>query len=868
METQLTAKQLLAEDDWIRGLARSLLRDEALVDDLVQEGYMAFLTSRTEIRQFRPWMKGTLRNIAKQLLFRERFTVHEGLEWTVDETISDPEQIMHRESVRTALVELTLELEEPYSSVIIAHYFHGHEQKRIAKQLGRTESAVRTQLMRAREKLREKAKKRGIDDQSLWSHLPWLVGLRPKVAPVAGPAALGTGVRSAIGIAVVGGIAVLVVSAFRLEAAGREVAAAVAPVSTPDPDGSPDLAETGAPSLTREGSAPNRPTESGPSAPTVIVLDNVDPAAGIPVRVYTLDESAMFEHALRARPDEWFGEWLDERAVAVTLTSDAEGTVTLPAPEDEQRAYVYVVRVASSDHLRVTEVLPLPKGVPREGLRILLETESLVGSVPLALLGPDQRPVAKAEVRVFNESFGLNVPVDVGGSGHLEIRTAKGTGVVAFVRAPGLAHARITIQPDMEPTWKLVPARTVTVRVVDAGGYPVAGARVRCPRSPFSSVTNANGVVDFSGLPARGYVSSFGDSRLEVVHPNHARIMQEVADGADEVEIRLAPRRWLEGTLIAESGVQLERTEVTSGKFRGELTVHGEEATYRVLDDGQLEIWNPDAIPPRLGRRAEDGPLLLRRGFRYDMPLVNADGTLLPYRAETQFKTRTRMPPVPLRNERYGAGGYRVFGVDPNVPLDIEIAGLGRSVRLQPHELRSAPVHVPEWPHIEGTTPPGLEGALVYVGLSLAGAPPRSWTNVPVAEGQFDTLRSGALLEELYVIHAFAPEHVPFWSEVGATRSFSPDDLEITFEPATKQVVLVDVAGHPAPNQAVRIVGPPLYVQPGASWTTDPLGQLELWGRPGDAIDIEVDRVEGQVVIRENDPRQYVSFTPPADESK
>ena len=56
---------LLAEDRWIRRMARSLVADSHLADDLAQEAWLAALKRPDAARAVRPWIGGILRNLRR-----------------------------------------------------------------------------------------------------------------------------------------------------------------------------------------------------------------------------------------------------------------------------------------------------------------------------------------------------------------------------------------------------------------------------------------------------------------------------------------------------------------------------------------------------------------------------------------------------------------------------------------------------------------------------------------------------------------------------------------------------------------------------------------------------------------------------------
>ena len=57
--------ELLAEDDWIRRMARRLVSDPGQADDLAQDAWVTALNRPDEARSLRPWLTGVLRNLLR-----------------------------------------------------------------------------------------------------------------------------------------------------------------------------------------------------------------------------------------------------------------------------------------------------------------------------------------------------------------------------------------------------------------------------------------------------------------------------------------------------------------------------------------------------------------------------------------------------------------------------------------------------------------------------------------------------------------------------------------------------------------------------------------------------------------------------------
>src|SRR5687768_14406045 len=63
----LSIEELLRHRAWVRSLARRLVQDQAAVDDLVQDAWLAALEAGPSApARARAWLGGVLRNLARQ----------------------------------------------------------------------------------------------------------------------------------------------------------------------------------------------------------------------------------------------------------------------------------------------------------------------------------------------------------------------------------------------------------------------------------------------------------------------------------------------------------------------------------------------------------------------------------------------------------------------------------------------------------------------------------------------------------------------------------------------------------------------------------------------------------------------------------
>src|SRR5262245_36914594 len=115
---------LLEDRRWACALARSLVHDEHLADDVVQSAYLATLehTPPLEVSP-RAWFAAVVRNVARMTLrsgarrkARERAS-------TRDDSAPSAEALVALAEQHHRLAALVVDLEEPYRSAIVQRYF-------------------------------------------------------------------------------------------------------------------------------------------------------------------------------------------------------------------------------------------------------------------------------------------------------------------------------------------------------------------------------------------------------------------------------------------------------------------------------------------------------------------------------------------------------------------------------------------------------------------------------------------------------------------------------------------------------------------------------------------------------------------------
>ena len=171
---------LLEQVSWIRRLARELVADRDLAEDLVQETCVVALErAPREPGKLRQWLAEVLRNLLRQESrsrgrrdAREAAAAHAVLEGAAPEPA---DKLVERVFLQRELVNAVLELDEPYRSTVLLRYFDELPPRVIAERTGTPLATVQSRLQRALARLRERLDGR----HQAWAALlvPWVRGL-------------------------------------------------------------------------------------------------------------------------------------------------------------------------------------------------------------------------------------------------------------------------------------------------------------------------------------------------------------------------------------------------------------------------------------------------------------------------------------------------------------------------------------------------------------------------------------------------------------------------------------------------------------------------------------------------------------------
>lgn len=545
---------VLAHEDWVRELARSLMQDEAQAEDVVQDTLLASLARPvSEIGNLRRWLGGVVRNLVYRRLREQglRAEVADAAKLDLADGALDPSQVLEREAARTRLVELVLALEERYRNVVLLHYLEGCSQEETAEQLGLPVATVRTQLMRARALLCEKIRKTEVRGKPMWMGLAAWTGPEFE-ALFASELAKTTAVTATLRIlrwggALAVGSALFVAGLHWADTASTgargvpDARAASAPLSVVEPavETVPAIERTDV-RQTVAGAAATRPWAVRGNV-TLGEVHWKGLARGVELRcsMYAgVDERGKLLATEVAQTDVAGGiTWLFERP--------REGTVTLVIDCEEPDHVLDYARSASwmpgdpVPHFANVVVFPLDR--------------TIAGRVHSGGI-----PIAGAAVATKHGA----VSADAAGRFEIQVSSRRRHNYVyAWADGHGRGDGDVHPDGDAQIDFDLAAAATVAGRVVDEHGEPIEGARIQVGLAPVRWIESAT-----DGTFHDGSYEASKPQWYTVAHPEHAPRRYVLAPGSvssrEPFEIRLERGATLAGIVLGLDGAPLPKAQV------------------------------------------------------------------------------------------------------------------------------------------------------------------------------------------------------------------------------------------------------------------------------------------------------------------
>ena len=631
---------LFGHSDWIRALARDLLRDSDRAEDVVQDTWLAAIQKlkggeRDEPR-LRAWLAEVARNFARSSLRGESRRRRREESCARPEAQRSTTETLERIALQEEVTAAVLALAPPDREIVSLRYYEGLPPRAIAERLGLTAAAVSTRLARAKATLRRRldsADEHGTSSwaavAAAWTQRPDFVN--PDIPSALAPTAL-LGGLSMKAILVTGTIMTLAVLAVytlragpsapspRVEATaedGAQVAtvprdergiAAVPDTTAPEQE---DARRSVARAMPDSESAPDPGVATGTLIARVRVAGGDEPAAGVGLVLTPRDVQNAWFHTRRDTTD-------------LTGTVRFEGLAPGMVSIDVQRE--------GSDGVRRSQEAEVIADATTELDLTVAEGVIIRGLVTDAA----KRPVAGAAIWL-SDGLGLprlgHVVTHSAADGSFEIRHAtpiQGVAARAAGYAPSNAFMPIFLREAEDQNEFFLELELpdaggdLAGEVVDSAGRPAADALVLVGNADPENIlqirgkpaydaplqrlrTDGAGRFQAQGLPAervrvraRGLGTSTSEAFADIPRAGVGQIRIVLGEGATIVgSVSHANGRPVVGAhaSLAEGRDALERTRVPvaeDGSFEltgvpvGRLTVVVEIASEELSVEGEV----------------------------------------------------------------------------------------------------------------------------------------------------------------------------------------------------------------------------------------------------------------------------------------
>lgn len=585
---------LLGHAKLVRGLARALVVDEATVDDIAQDTWIAALErAPRRVESLGSWLGTVARRLALRRLRSDDNRAARERAAARPEGLGGEPESRARDLVLENVTRAVLDLEEPYRTVVILRYYEGLTTAEIARRTNAPLATVASRLSRAHARIRASLDRRTQGGRAAWCASLSLLGVTPSAFVM-------TSLLKPAACAAVIGIGVLVL---------WEGARALAPMRpTPRLD-TGGVTATLAPPLQRIGeqgpSTPDAATrtavpgdlDEGPAhpaaAPTTgslrlrVVWDETGaPAPGRALRFFPWDALEPYVERLRRVTDARGEVWLEALPAGRVMFYGqlaGSGVVTIEAG----LATEHVLRLPVGMTVSGRVVAPDGEGVAGARIWISDEMNDLAGEVVgeadadgrfwMEGLGPARAiaafadDLAPAEPRAVDGRSGETVEIT------LELGAAGGRIhglVVDGLGAPLPAAAEVRVRVEA--------LDRANVRSQD-------GARAR-ELASLEQSCDGTGRFELAGLPLQPV-------RWSVRARGYAPLTREVEPTPDGtwIHVALTPAGIVVGTIRDGSGTPLAGVRVSHGPIADFTSSFGRsraDGTYRLanLPAGTLEL--------------------------------------------------------------------------------------------------------------------------------------------------------------------------------------------------------------------------------------------------------------------------------------
>ena len=154
--TTLKPQDVLAETEWLRRLALSLVRDEDRAEDLAQDVCVTALERPPRrAESLRPWLRTVMQNRMRQRAREQRHRRERERQAARAEAQPATADLVERVSVQRRVAGAVLALREPYRGVLLLRYFEDLSPREISRRQGTPITTVYSHIHRGLKLLRE-----------------------------------------------------------------------------------------------------------------------------------------------------------------------------------------------------------------------------------------------------------------------------------------------------------------------------------------------------------------------------------------------------------------------------------------------------------------------------------------------------------------------------------------------------------------------------------------------------------------------------------------------------------------------------------------------------------------------------------------
>ena len=566
----MDTREILEHSAWARRVARAMVRDEHLAEDLAQDALEAGLRRRVEPRGgLRAWLRGALHNLRLQAARTEGRRRERELRAETSQPAPAPDELLEKVEAHRVIAEAVIGLPEALRTALILRYYEDLPVREVARALAITEKAAESRIHRGVQRLRE-----------IYLHrngTHWASALLPLLETSAGaiPAVLvGTAIMTMKTKIYLAGACVLALFA----AFGSYQW--LTDTSSPNGEGSPDPARLAADSMSAAASAEPVSEDASDAQPAAsitrspladgwrlrVVDDSSTPVPNAEITVYgTRNESSQSLAAFFGSVGQQHG-FRDPDLIA---TSDVQGRAVLQPLDQDLTGLLYV---RAPGFVWQAFRLPAGEGANRDLGDFLLKPG---GYLSLEVQDGDGRALPGI-VLYFRASRIPGTP----GSQSLQRGRTDDRGLLVFdslplgsgdvvLGSPGFLHwqalgVEATARPAPPLEVVLDRGQIVRVLVEDARGVPVQGAelfvhsfvrfgpvhRLVQEDSSFAGLTDGQGRAAIGGMTEKGRM-------LLLVRSGACWTEQEIRAADDPIVIRLPAMCTLSARFLRPDGAPL-----------------------------------------------------------------------------------------------------------------------------------------------------------------------------------------------------------------------------------------------------------------------------------------------------------------------